>query len=179
MLQALIRRGQAWADRAACSVAPYDGWKWWTEPRAEVISPGPVVDKLKVCATCPVRLPCLLDALTEVRYETWGIIGGSTTLERRAARGDTRASWDRMGPHDRAEAIEQAVTSLEATLDERIASWEARAADVALHRRRRVLKRFPPGNPGGPGRGHVGPIGRYAAAHGVSRSTAWRRLRAS
>lgn len=31
----------------------------------------------------------------------------------------------------------------------------------------------------GPGRGHKGPIALYAERHGVSRSTAWRRLRGS
>ena len=38
---------------------------------------------------------------------------------------------------------------------------------------------FDLGNPGGPGRGHRGPIALLAAELGVSRSTAWRRLTAS
>ena len=38
------------------------------------------------------------------------------------------------------------------------------------------LKRFYVHGPG-PGRRHRGPIAIYAATHGVSRSTAWRRLK--
>jgi hypothetical protein len=40
------------------------------------------------------------------------------------------------------------------------------------------MTRFDLGNPGGPGRGHRGPIALLAAELGVSRSTAWRRLKA-
>jgi hypothetical protein len=49
----------------------------------------------------------------------------------------------------------------------------------ALLAERRKVTRFDLGNPGGPGRGHRGPIALLAAELGVSRSTAWRRLRAS
>jgi Transcription factor WhiB len=47
-------------------------------------APQSIVKMLEICATWPVHRDCLISAL-ESRFETYGIWGGTTLLERRRA----------------------------------------------------------------------------------------------
>jgi hypothetical protein len=100
--------------------------------------------------------------------------------------------WDRWAlrhlPPD--EAVEQLEASFAERLRTHVAAYTRRRKTEPRNRRgtravaallaaRRTVTRLEQGNPGGPGRGHRGPIALLAAELGVSRSTAWRRLRAS
>jgi hypothetical protein len=123
--------------------------------------------------------------------------GGSTTIERAEALRIRRNSALWLG-EGRRQLVADAVDLPEATLHERLEGWRAKRAAIdpeelpGLMRRERnraalllqryaprakPVKRFEQGNPGGPGRGHRGPIALLAAELGCSRSTAWRRLK--
>jgi Transcription factor WhiB len=82
---------RAWVDGALCAQ---------TDP--EIFFPlkgAPGHEAKRICAQCPVRLPCLEEALA--RDLTWGIWGGLTPRERkkerdrRAERGAADADRDR------------------------------------------------------------------------------------
>jgi hypothetical protein len=71
---------RAWVDEALCAQ---------TDP--EIFFPlkgAPGHEAKRICTQCPVRLPCLEEALA--RDLTWGIWGGLTPRERRKER-DRRA----------------------------------------------------------------------------------------
>jgi hypothetical protein len=151
---------------------------------------------LLICAGCPVRRPCLAAALVppavfaaeddpaELVQQVFGVWGGSTQSDRYQVR-DLPV----------AEAIDELERTLPERIAERIAAWSAMVDARGLTRAggprrgkrdKRIaamlsgrVGRFHLGGLPGPGRGHRGPIATYAAAHGCSRDTAWRRLRAS
>jgi hypothetical protein len=52
--------------------------------KQEEYSPQSIVRMLEICASCPVRRDCLISAL-ESRFETYGVWGATTLLERRRA----------------------------------------------------------------------------------------------
>lgn len=81
---------------------------------------------IEICAGCAVRRPCLEDALGSVEIETVGTWGGSTTLERRKAKGTPRSTDDRHYPRSRAAIVQSAADLLEVTLDERLQRWRER-----------------------------------------------------
>jgi len=69
------------------------------------------------------------------------------------------------------------------TFEARLQGWRElvvteRAARAAAKAEKESVKHFHLRGPG-PGRGHRGLLATYAAEHGCSRSTAWRRLRSS
>lgn len=194
---------RSWTEQAAC--AGEDGW--WLNEGANPHSPdrntGSATELLKllICAACPVRAPCLRTSLepppvpffvdteahtgaqlrgSAARPRQWGTWGGTDERTRRQTEGLP---------------LQERVDLLEATLPERIAirtaAWSEslrrrRARHSGVSERDRRLEallgpvgRFYLGGLPGPGRGHRGPIARYAAEHGCSRDTAWRRLRVS
>ena len=84
-----------WMNQAACAkplppkLTPAN---WY--PQAHQGNATPVRNALKICATCPVRGDCLVDALINDRWRVWGIIrGGYTSRTRR----NLRAALQRAG----------------------------------------------------------------------------------
>jgi len=77
-----------WTQDASCAVAPYDSWNWWPKPERDYGNreiPSTVNRLLTVCATCPVRKPCLEDAFSIPEQMPVGVFGGTTFTERHAA----------------------------------------------------------------------------------------------
>jgi hypothetical protein len=187
-----------WHAQAACS-GESDERLWIQEPPGAKLPPhlgsATMLLPLVICSGCPVRRPCLESALTAPVYNvraddaltaprTIGVWGGTHELDRHAV-------------HVLEVELAEQIELLEATLAARIAIRTEAWRDSLRSRRsgRRAvskrdlrleqllgpvapMKRFHLQRPG-PGRGHLGPIAIYAAAHGVSRSTAWRRLKVS
>ena len=170
-----------------------------TSPNRPRLESGALLLPLLICERCPVRHECLVESLEPVWYtrreETedlpevvsrqWvdGVWGGTLMLDRWAVRHLPVA-----------DAFEQLEASYAERLRVRIAEYRRcrsrnsakgrnvpffKAVDGLLAERQRTVTRFDVGNPGGPGRGHRGPIALLAAELGVSRSTAWRRLKVS
>ena len=84
-------------------------------------SDRPEVARFTICATCPGRLPCLLDAVTEQAFNVTGVFGGTLTTERlRAVRQARRRNRDASKSEIRA----RAATELESTFQSRLAIWE-------------------------------------------------------
>jgi len=80
-----VRFSRDWRDDAAC-----------TGESADTFHPGRGVDPRparRICATCPVRQPCLDYAV--YRGESYGIWGGISAGERRRLKRDTFAIWKR------------------------------------------------------------------------------------
>ncbi len=80
MIDALTMPGP-WADQALCAEADPDAWFPDKGENAALAR--------RICAVCPVRLPCLEHALAGA--DTWhgiasGIWGGTTAQERRELR---------------------------------------------------------------------------------------------
>jgi hypothetical protein len=164
---------------------------------------------LLICAGCPVRVQCLRSAMDPPKFthhedddrtaiqRTFGVWGATTERERIALHGVPTE-----------DAIEVLETSFPDRLAARIVAWRTAIAETRgtlrslrlSGRDRRVAAllgdqlpepikyvkrpkpkpgRFRKGGPGGPGRGHLSEIGRYARDHGCSRDTAWRRTRAA
>jgi WhiB family redox-sensing transcriptional regulator len=65
-----------WERDAACRGYPED--LWFSELSADTRR------AVAICDTCPVRRPCLDDAM--VRNEVWGVWGGTTQADRAALR---------------------------------------------------------------------------------------------
>jgi hypothetical protein len=199
-LDVLNRR--PWTDRAACKDLDDKADPMFpdlpTSPNRPRLESGALLLPLLICERCPVRHECLTESLEPVWYtrreetdelrevvsQQWvdGVWGGTLLLDRWAVRHLPVA-----------DAVEQLEASYAKRLRVRIAAYRHyrshyrsrgrnvpffKAVDAMLAERRRTVTRFDLGNPGGPGRGHRGPIALLAAELGVSRSTAWRRLRA-
>jgi Transcription factor WhiB len=167
-------KAMPWRLQAACAG---DERTWVIEPRGEKLSPASILWRLEICAGCPVRVECLTFSYSTPE-ESVGIWGGTSSNERRQTLTNMTLNWLGTG---RKAAVAEAVALLEASLPERLEGWRVRAAAKLAER---SLKRFPRTQAWhlhgpGPGRGHRGPVALLAAELGVSRSTAWRRLRAA
>lgn len=73
-------RNTTWRDSAACQGVDVEAF---FDDR-----PGTQDRIVKICRTCPVRMTCLSDALAYEgdNYMRWGVVGGLTTIQRRALR---------------------------------------------------------------------------------------------
>jgi hypothetical protein len=112
--------------------------KWVGDLRQEDYSAASIVKMLEICRTCPVRRECLLNAL-ESRFETFGVWGATTTVERRkvlSARGGhdvpdlygTKAdNEDAMRMHIRKRRAREAVEEFERDLPARLRRWRRKA----------------------------------------------------
>ena len=169
-------------------------------------SAGALVGML-LCERCPVRRDCLEYALPRRHHttdpdmatarqhqhiqRTWGTWGGTTEAER----------WP-LRDHPTSEAADLLEATFPRRLELRIDAYLANRAvlrpdpatgelrtrrlskrdrlvdEMLAKRQRKTRHRIGSGKPG-PGRGHLGPAGLYAREHGVSVSTARRRLRAA
>lgn len=79
--------GQNWRHRAACRSWPPDTFY----PTRCAGHPGRVADAIAICATCPVRGPCLDDALTMPAHQRLvGMIRGGRYF--RSAKSGTGAA---------------------------------------------------------------------------------------
>lgn len=174
--------------------------------RHAMASPSTLLGLL-LCAECPVRRQCLTTALTPWRWttkedgrrgltrddrenigRTFGTWGGSVELERHLLRdlpaGEAADILERTFP-ERLKARLDAYWDLRNELhphptrpgEQRLRPLRKadRRIDELLAKRQVKTSQLGPG----PGRGNKGPIALYAERHGVSRSTAWRRLRAA
>lgn len=139
--------GGGWVRDAACRVEPYSSWRWVLEPSGGTETASTVVKLFEVCAACPVRRPCLEDALSERSYTVEGIWGGTTRTERRRALRETAlelssshtieltdaARWDRatstsslasnkggLAWLDGTEFISEVATRLDSTFEQRL-----------------------------------------------------------
>jgi hypothetical protein len=194
-----------WTDQAACKGLDDKSDPMFpdlpTSPNRPKLESGALLLPLLICERCPVRHECLVESLEPVWYtrreetderpeavtQRWvdGVWGGTLMLDRWAVR-DLPV----------ADAVEHLEASYAERLQVRIAEYQrnrsrnrakgrnvpfSKAVDALLAEREPLPKtcQFGQGNPGGPGRGHRGPIALLAAELGVSRSTAWRRLQVS
>jgi hypothetical protein len=158
---------------------------------------------LLLCADCPVRRECLQAALDPPRWavredeyralgenervgRTFGVWGGTVELERHVLRDlpvedalETLESTFPKRPELRLAAYQEGRRRLQRTTDgslrPRPPNRSDRRIDELLAKGQVKTSHLGPG----PGRGHKGPIALYAERHGVSRSAAWRRLRAA
>jgi hypothetical protein len=126
----------AWQD-AACLDHPK--LKWVGDLKQEDYAPNSIVKMLEICSTCPVRRECLMRAL-ESRFETLGVWGGTTTIERRralSARGGHDApdlygnkadTEDAMRMHIRERRAREVAQEFEQDLPPRLRRWRKKAA---------------------------------------------------
>ncbi len=117
-----------WAPRAACRDA--DELLWVTDASHEKNIPYKTVEKLAICAECPVRVECLRYSL-QGPFEVFGVWGATTQLERRSfsrVLSTLRAGRD---AEKRAEAVEEIVAFFEKTRRRRLAHWRALAKEMA------------------------------------------------
>ena len=96
VVDAVFGRGRGWVRDAACATEPNSELTWFPESSGSYgatlrHAPSTVVKALEVCETCPVRRPCIEDALGEAEFTITGIWGGTTTAERRAALAEVAA----------------------------------------------------------------------------------------
>jgi hypothetical protein len=154
-IEAMLR-AQPWVKDAACAVEPYCNWKgWMTEPASGRENASTVVRCLEVCRTCPVRRECL-DSVLGAEISYYGIYGGTTLTERRAAwtarklkpdpEFNVRSQWREgvtairgidgasLTAHDRKRIAHEIGDRFEATFEERLELWKERAAEVAAKR---------------------------------------------
>jgi hypothetical protein len=75
-----LQRGRGWIDQAHCRQAPNDALPWIMEASTGKLRPVATVRLLDVCARCPVRWECLLDAVTERAFTVTGCFGGSMVV---------------------------------------------------------------------------------------------------
>jgi Transcription factor WhiB len=128
----------AWQKRAACTEHPDK--KWVGDMKQEEYAPASIVTMLEICADCPVRRECLEWGLTS-RFEMYGVVGGTTLLERRrvlSARGGKYAP-DLYGDRaDVRDATNMAIRKRQATeiadvfekdLSDRLKRWRKRAEE--------------------------------------------------
>ncbi|MBA3691573.1 MAG: WhiB family transcriptional regulator [Actinobacteria bacterium] len=129
-----LTRSHPWASYAACRDS---GAIWVLDANHEKHLPATVVDRLEVCATCPVSSECLRDAL-DSGWDIYGIWGGTTQGERRKYR--KRA--DKVGGEViRYVSHPGAAEELEASFPARLAAWRNKAA--AYKPRIRARERTP------------------------------------
>jgi WhiB family transcriptional regulator, redox-sensing transcriptional regulator len=130
-----IMRSMPWESRAACRDT-FDETRtrgtWVTEPSGELSTPTSVVAKLEVCNGCPVRAECLRFAL-EASFETFGIWGGTTSIERRTLAPRSTTIETHMGLAYQAERraqIRRAEQILAATHADRLKRWRRFAQEA-------------------------------------------------
>jgi len=70
-----------WLDDAACKGSESEIWFLEANHKAE--DEWKIFAAKEICATCPVREPCLEHA---IEYREWGIWGGTTDQERKRIR---------------------------------------------------------------------------------------------
>jgi WhiB family transcriptional regulator, redox-sensing transcriptional regulator len=73
-----------WRRRAACAAPSVDPDLFFPTPGQH----GKAARAKRVCARCPVRAVCLVDALAAPSSEDYGIRGGMTPKERQSLRRD-------------------------------------------------------------------------------------------
>ena len=113
-----------WTRRARCIEEPYASWPWIQEPSGGRDNPRAVAKLMEVCAGCPVRRECLVQALSEHRVTVMGVFGGTTTADRtrtlplsnRRGHGPRFAAWLRA--HER--AAQAAADALERSFPRRL-----------------------------------------------------------
>lgn len=161
---------------------------------------------LLTCEMCPVRRPCLRAALDPptftVREDEHKALGGRESKPRVFGTWGGTHEGDRVAvahlPID--EAIEELERTFPGRLAARLAAYTSERNRLRPHPPSVGLRPRPPHRRDrridellakrqvktshvrlgpGPGRGRKGPIALYAEEHGVSRSTAWRRLKAA
>jgi WhiB family transcriptional regulator, redox-sensing transcriptional regulator len=141
---AALTRGMPWERRAACrdSFDPTTNrGTWIVEPSAELNTPASVADKLEICDRCTVRAECLRYAL-DAQFETFGIWGGSTGIERTTLAPRSIASSTFGYGDARREQIERAEQILTAAHDERLERWRGFAREAAGARARGESRSF-------------------------------------
>jgi WhiB family redox-sensing transcriptional regulator len=75
-----------WRDRAACAAPGIDPELFFPEPGRR----NGAAEAKRICARCPVRAPCLDEALATPLFLDDGIRAGTTALERRRLRRQDR-----------------------------------------------------------------------------------------
>ena len=103
------------------------------EPSGGRENPRAVAQLLEVCAGCPVRRECLVQALSEYRFTVMGVFGGTITADRSRAlslrnrrdHGPKFAAWLRA----RQRAAQAASDALERSFPTRLAHWQRLALD--------------------------------------------------
>lgn len=123
----LIARAMPWAQEAACRDTD-EAIIWVTDPSHEKNSPTKTVEKLEICAACPVRVQCLRYSLEASFGEVFGVWGGTTQLERRSFSRVLARSRSR---RDSAAAVEEVAAFFEDTLARRLAHWRKLAKETA------------------------------------------------
>ena len=146
-----MRRGREWIDEARCAYPPYDDekrYKWTIERSGGLENPRTVLKLFDVCRSCPVRLPCLKDALDEQRFSVEGCWGGTVGTERRRVMRevadesfdpDAVMTWTQQNRPERSTTsqighstidldaqAEEAARRLEATYEERLRWWRVK-----------------------------------------------------
>ena len=128
VLGALDRR--PWTEQAACAGSEA---QWISDLGGGKDCPATVVPLLEICGNCPVRRDCLLDAIdTDGGVELYGVWGGTTMTERRAARTAIGTVGTDAWTYPRTHAVTEIVDTFEATLAERLALWRARLRSIDM-----------------------------------------------
>jgi hypothetical protein len=190
---------EGWKSRAAC--AGYE-MVFETTSKSKIAQeagfrpPSPrEAAAITLCATCPVRAEC---AEASVNPPPVVLAGPGLLAQERAHSPwsfEPHGIWAGVRDFERKRVVTElghgteAVSALLA-IGERMAReypgdpsklWvvgdETGTTKKRAKKRPPKKLRFEQGGLPGPGRGHRGPVGDYAAAHGVSRMTAWRKLR--
>jgi Transcription factor WhiB len=207
-LRKILAARPAWHEQAKCADSDAFFPDEQGTARGNMAAAAQLVPAL-VCSTCPVRRPCLEAGLETwvFRHDALDIDrGGKRKTADIAVVARSSGIWGATTEQERwhvrdlpeGEAADLLEATMERRIDGRIAAWRelvsARRAHGGGHGRfdkaimailaEREVKRFPRTQAWhlhrpGPGRGHRGPIALLAAELGVSRSTAWRRLRAA
>jgi WhiB family redox-sensing transcriptional regulator len=79
-----MTRPPDWRQRARCARDGVDPEMFFSDRRGEVAAAK------RICARCPVRLPCLEDALAAPALYDAGVRAGTTPNDRRKLRGRAR-----------------------------------------------------------------------------------------
>ena len=95
VLDALASR--KWTEQAECAKPPNDKLTWVVEKTGGTEQASTVVKLLQVCQRCPVRRPCLQDALSERAFSIVGVWGGAAGSERTRTRGEVVADLNSAG----------------------------------------------------------------------------------
>lgn len=184
--------GESWKARAACT-----GYEMVFEPnsrartttdRGAFRKPTPrEAAAISLCASCPVRAEC-----AEASVNAPPVVLTGPELMDEGGRHNSPPTYEPLGiwagvrDFERKRVVAElghgagAVSAILAIGERMVHEYPGDVSRLwrigEEPRGRRKMARFGQGKPG-PGRGHVGPIGIYARTHGVSRSTAWRRLK--
>jgi hypothetical protein len=155
-----LRRGREWIDDALCARPPNDQLTWIIEKSFGTEMCTTVTRLLAVCERCEVRRQCLEDSLSATAFTPTGVWGGSTMTERTRVirqvkkelgtpervvewetyagtgsselKGSVARGWD-----GHPTLVAAVADRLEASFDERLQRWQAKADELARERKRR------------------------------------------